>query len=254
MSETNSVVRKLDRAEHHLNDLKARIGAQPQHRTIRTVLEADENGSRYVYRLDLPEPPAGAAIIAGDFLFNVRSALDHLAVGLVPPRRRYKTSFPVITRDIWRSDSATDGELEDMKSWWDRATTDMNPRAIAVLKSLQPFHDRIPPDDDHALVALNAFQNADKHRELVAFMVGVEVGSLTVDGITTPLAEGAKNGAAVYTSETEVDVQLDATPIVGFTIGAKRPYRPFPFAFEQILGCAREATDRLLPLSVRITE
>src|SRR5271155_2160247 len=79
---------KLDRAEKHLLELKGAIAdyeSQRLHDVSRRV-ESKRKPDEWVYRLVIRGNLDDRwAVIAGDYLFCVRAALDHIMVALQPP-------------------------------------------------------------------------------------------------------------------------------------------------------------------------
>jgi hypothetical protein len=76
------------------------------------------------------------AIVLGDLLFNVRSALDHLAVACAPQARKRQAGFPLYENQP-RSDEQR--KFESM-------TRGMAPQAVSVIEYKQPYnvHNRTP--------------------------------------------------------------------------------------------------------------
>src|SRR5438270_13940786 len=80
---------KLERADKHIDDLERLVMPLADRATKGIVREEhfkpyfELGHPRYVYRAtDVPEIGTDCATIVGDALFNMRSALDHLAVQL----------------------------------------------------------------------------------------------------------------------------------------------------------------------------
>ena len=78
-------------------------------------MKPEKDGPRWEYRLDLSavQPPSELLpIVIGDYLFDVRSALDHLIVSIAPRKHRYNVSFPIFRRDPLARREAS-GEYRD---------------------------------------------------------------------------------------------------------------------------------------------
>jgi len=92
---------KLDRAEHHLKKVRKMIrtfsDGHPydavRHDNVRIN---NQEVWRYVLRFT-HQPDENLPIIVGDVIHNVRSALDHMAVAMVPNDRRRKAGFPIFS-------------------------------------------------------------------------------------------------------------------------------------------------------------
>jgi hypothetical protein len=169
--------RKVERAERHLKDFEALI-APFQHRRGYPVSEGFEtyDGERlWTCRLDIPEPEDPLLpIIAGDLMFNLRSALDHLAHAMVRRATR-QTAFPLFTVDPHEQDPVTGEYLhrEDRDRWL-AMTKGFPKRAIPTVELVQAYHLKRHGRDPRygALALLRAFQNADKHRRLAVIVGG----------------------------------------------------------------------------------
>ena len=84
MPTLESVDAKIDRARSELRLLKADIAAFCEERARLIVREeSDDKKELWVYRGDTPKAPIQWSIRAGEFAYNLRSALDHLVWQLV---------------------------------------------------------------------------------------------------------------------------------------------------------------------------
>jgi hypothetical protein len=124
----------------------------------------------------------------GDFLYNLRSALDHVVVASVPRRRRYRAFYPIVDRDLWGKD--TEGRYviydNEARERFDDAVEGIDPLVKSFIQVLQPYvADQIPDLADpsgettygparHVLSHISRLENADKHRELVNIATGVQ--------------------------------------------------------------------------------
>ena len=54
-------------------------------------------------------------VIIGDCLYNLRSALDHLAVAIAPRKRKANAAFPVETTDPWKKDAVGNFVYPDVR-------------------------------------------------------------------------------------------------------------------------------------------
>jgi hypothetical protein len=134
-----------------------------------------------VRRLDVPDLDPFLTILAGEILFNARSALDHLVGALILPEKRtrwivHHAQFPIFTNDIDAADPATGKYLNGPdRGRWEAMTKGLAPDAIDAIKFFQPYHfARDGIDSAHSsMTILNDLQNADKHRQLVIGAQGV---------------------------------------------------------------------------------
>jgi hypothetical protein len=143
------------------------------------------------------ELPAAWALIVGDILHNIRSALDNLAFALVEVARIPRVSDPERGLfPIWPSHK----EFKDIR---ERDIGGMAPEAQAIIESLQPYRRE---DSLHfsRLYLLNELANVDRHRRLVLscpipeprIAVGVGAGAgKGVQDIGVTAHAGATTGA-----------------------------------------------------------
>jgi hypothetical protein len=178
---THSWRSKVERAEHHLRDFEGRIGPVKDKRAypVSERLETEDQERIYVFRIDIPEPDDPLLpIIAGDLMFNLRSALDHLATAMVPEAQRTrKTAFPIFRDDIDQLDPLTNKHLHsEARVRWEAITKGFPEGAMPIVKQVQPYrHLREGRNPEYAAMALlGAFQNADKHSRLAFVLHGLK--------------------------------------------------------------------------------
>ena len=231
---------KLVRAEHHFEELERTIRAYSDTRPYRAERVLDSQADRDVwrFRLVMPEKPdPQIAIILGDVVHNIRSALDHLAVALAPPNRKKSAGFPIENFDFWAKDGRTyrrrDRGAIQSRTAFRRRTRGMHRRAQAFIKALQPY--RQPDPKDNSLYLINRFENADKHRELISANFGLH--DVIVSAYIGRPGNGARlpernygfceNGAKLFettppdgfTLDSEVHVEVAGAPAITFDLG-----------------------------------
>ena len=177
---TPSFLAKLERAEHHLAELRGAIeiyrGTDKKSRPYTVQKRIEGKRASEVWRLHFTQSASNTniPIIAADAIYNLRSGLDHLMSAMVPPKKRGSVMFPIFWRTVWRAD--VDGENEqrrkDRERWRSDVETLPDP-AVEYLKRLQP-----PDDDQHAqtpdgLRLLNQLSNKDRHARLPVVAHGV---------------------------------------------------------------------------------
>jgi hypothetical protein len=155
----DGVLAKLGRAEEHLDALDARIGAYFARKPYASVREYDpQHGARLAGIRITERPPADLALVIGDYLHNLRSALDHLAWQLViasdgKPSKR--TEFPIYKNAAVYKKRTSGTAIHPLVS----------PDIGVLVESVQPYH-----EGDRALLhplwVLHELSNIDKHRTL----------------------------------------------------------------------------------------
>jgi hypothetical protein len=236
---------KLVRAKQHLDELKAAVRSYSDSRPYEVSQSVEGKGNRreWVYRAtisDAVDPLLPA--IAGDFLFGARSAIDHIAVALVPNKRKSKASFPIATVNIWEKDPTTGDYFKRNReaiASWETATDGMPAKAYKLIETLQPYQwikDGQDPND-HVLAILSALHNADKHRQLVFVKRGIAPTRITVRAhdermygrAVPPLPSHklAEDGAVIARLPHEMDVQVEGA--VQLAIGSSQHTENYPF-------------------------
>jgi hypothetical protein len=80
----DAIIAKVDRAKEHLRDLQRELrsffASDPY---VVATKVAPETRRLIYYVADVADPPVKLSMIVGDAIHNLRSALDHLAYGLV---------------------------------------------------------------------------------------------------------------------------------------------------------------------------
>lgn len=168
----SGVREKLARADDHIQEVKRRITPFAQAASDSIVRENDVKASKVSYRLphDLPEPDPAWGPVIGDALFNMRSALDHLAWQLVildggqPCEHTY---FPI-------------HESRTHKSGKPRVLTIQpqikSPLILEALDLVQPYQtvERQQSLWSDAFYLVNTLGNFDKHRLLLTAVHGID--------------------------------------------------------------------------------
>jgi len=265
---TDSWWLKLDRAEQHLKEFEGLI-APLLERCVNPVSKGWETYNQqlmFVYRVRFSNPDLDERlpVIAGDFMHNVRSALDHVAVALAPDDRKRDASFPIFTCDIHARDEATGSYLHssDRRRWLSRVGG-MPQKALAIIDFVQPFHGDHKWQDprDSPLALLSEFQNADKHRELTVVAQGLtdpEFLFTNPDGTVTrkqPLEppdglmrDGAIVGLDSANPPQKMEMQVEGTPRIVIGSSIDGPVRGCPGALERMLTLACVLVDDLAAL------
>jgi hypothetical protein len=243
-----SFVLKMSRAEKHLIELEAETTryADSNPYEVRTTRE----GKRDVHRLWFTVSPSPEiAIIAGDFIYNLRSGLGHLAGALVPSDMRRSVEFPVFWQGVW--EDGPEGENKQRaydRKQWRTYTRKMKPQAVAILKSLQP-----EPEDNVRIAKLdfiNRLCNTDRHTKVPVIRAGLRdpIGYWkTRDGQmqrgTTDLNETyglAEDGAKIHAPDRAVDVKIEGAAAIGIRVGNEgRSYVLIPESFREALDWTR---------------
>ena len=167
---------KLIRAKEHLSVLEYRIGAYA--RASSHLLIAGPDGKHTVRIGD--QPPADISILVGEVIYQLRSALDHLAFDLVKVNRRGITlpagwekrcEFPLLL-NIPTKGNPPVAYKPLPRDYWDRSLPGISDSAFAIIEGLQPYH-RLGVTNALRLIA--DLSNIDKHRHLHVTVTKVAV-------------------------------------------------------------------------------
>jgi hypothetical protein len=241
---------KLKRAQYHMVEIdrEARRYAKVNAHVVERVPNSNSKPNRWIYKLRIVEQPDPmVSVIFGEFVHNLRSALDNLVVASVPRSRQKSASFPVLFEDIWATDA--DGGFivkdDERRKSFETATKGLDPLFIDAIKVLQPYQHRPEEWDTHVLGILSRLENADKHRRLIALGSGLRdaTARITVKGNskTYTLAKGIRqtvdDGAIVAQfdyigrgplNESEVEVEVSGTPVISVRIAGLDGNAPVP--------------------------
>lgn len=158
---------KLDRAETHLKALQdeAAVFLDSDAYGVREHFHPD--GRHYSLSIEVRrEPPLILSVILGDFIHNLRSALDHLAWQLVlandgTPTKA--TQFPIFTSPPVSGDALRK---------WTGNVEGMTAPVIDEIRGIQP-HTAGNQAHLHSLAILASLSNEDKHRLPVACVAAI---------------------------------------------------------------------------------
>lgn len=152
MTHLPSIRAKIERAKEHLLQLDDELHTYLDGDPMALVRQIQPDGETSVIAVQVvTQPPVSLSVLVGEIAHQLRSAVDHIAYGLVlaagnSPTRR--TSFPVCKTRPNRL--SVDGGVSS--------------EALTRVDELQPYQQREPTA--HPLYVLNELWNVDKHRNL----------------------------------------------------------------------------------------
>ena len=189
-------------------------------------------------------------MVAADFIYNIRSGLDHFAVALNPPKMRTHVGFPIFWEGVWENGiEGDDEERTKARERWNTCTREMQPGAIAVLKKLQPPENRRNTDFEiYFLEALNRLSNKDRHTHLPIMSVGLASSTCSwnlPDGSSgtgyDPRYWGmVQDNAELDLPEGAMDVEIRGTPKIAIRASGKKGDVEVPEYFERLISNVRE--------------
>jgi len=143
------------------------------------------------------EPPPDIAIISGEIIYQLRSALDYLAFDLVkrnhtgtplPKTWEKRCCFP-----LWFDPPVKPAAY----NCFEREMPNISKAAFAFVERVQPYHGR--GDVVNALSVIGKLSNIDKHRHLNVTLANVEHHEIltTSHGTISHRRSGLKHGAKI---------------------------------------------------------
>jgi len=162
-SRVDNIRLKIERAKKHINDLQIEINAFLNTKPYVISTKQNPQTRQLIYYISsVKDVPSQVALIAGDCLQNIRSALDHLAWQLVESNGQKPTTstcFP-IHDDAAKYKSRYMGQVRGMSN-----------AAINAINAIKPYK-----GGNDVLWKIHKLNNVDKHRLLIT--VGSAFGSL----------------------------------------------------------------------------
>lgn len=175
---------KFKRAQRHMVEirhaLRAYAKANPYSPTCikDPKRERKRRPIRWHYVLNLDPPNEMFTLMLGDFIHNIRSALDHVAVANSRPDCQKSAGFPLETRDIFALNERWEfiHPDRDARKSFNRMIEGMHFLAKTVVIESQPYRSVTPVS--HILGLISRLENLDKHRQLVATGAGLRGGAI----------------------------------------------------------------------------
>lgn len=182
-----AAVAKVERANHHISDFATQVRRFFDGYPYNVMQEADQETQRFGYHLYERRrfPDRRFALIIGDALHNLRSALDYLisACSRANGASQDRSQFPFA------------GEEKKLADAIDRHVTKAGAGEIAagLVRRLKPY-----PGGNDSLIALHALDNIDKHRLVLPLACKIEV--TVTAGLYEGLPESSATGS-IYSPE-----------------------------------------------------
>jgi hypothetical protein len=251
---------KVKRAQKHMVEIRREVGAYAATKPYEFVRVPRPYRKPYsnlniIHEVRITsQPNPTLAVMLGDFVHNLRSALDHVVVASVPKTHRNTASFPIAHADPFakRANGEFGVKDNDAREKFETAIRGLTPEAQAVVIRNQPY--RLGVDAYRSSIGIiSRLENADKHRSLL--LVGGGVHNVTADvsyknGVMLPLptawfdqqsGEFGKDGSEVgYRlldtlppdfNAAEVEMKFSGTPFILINIprrGGNQPPSDFP--------------------------
>lgn len=159
MASLEGVKLKLVRAEEHLCLLDQKVKEYFNRDPLEVVKKTDGEFVRAILHIR-EQPPPYLGVIIGDYLHNMRSALDHLFWQLLNfplpgGIRANRLNFPIFIEEVAYLEAINSNGLSRCVS----------KDALAIIEGMQPYHGG-DQANMHALWFIHELSNRDKHRML----------------------------------------------------------------------------------------
>lgn len=203
---------KLIRATKHLHAIESCVGAYSRRNPCKPVEHSDGKET-----LDITEqPPSDIAVLAGEMVYQLRSALDHMAFDLV----KFNASNIQLPAD-WEEQCCFPLRLRVPKetpvyNCFSRILPGISEQAFAFIERVQPYY-RV--GTGNALRLLAELSNVDKHRHLnvtVPKAAQYEQIKLTGGWDSSSVRGGLKHGGEVYPPSARNDMERKFLPYITF--------------------------------------
>lgn len=201
---------KIERARKHLGDFDEICAEFADTQADRIVQHRKSHqGSIRTFKFDAP--PSLLSLIFGDFVHNLRSALDYVVRELWEDNggKTGQAGFPVVQHPKeWEAGGCCNRPIDKV--------SELIESAITEIKGLQPYHVWFHRDD-HPLGWLTRLDNRDKHNKLnlTAYFIS-HIGTGTSGWwFGAPRSNQSDAGARV----TLAKMDMDFKPGIGVTLG-----------------------------------
>lgn len=160
---------KVERAKFHLECLDDAASEFLATNPYRTYIEVDREQSQKLLWIEVTrDPPSSLALILGDCIHNLRSALDHFAwqCALLKGNPRRECQFP-----IFLNEAEYLGKPGRRRSGVSMLREVKVPEAIALIEGVQPYHKGPAFRQLTGLWIIDVLSNVDKHRLMPVVML-----------------------------------------------------------------------------------
>src|ERR1017187_2832356 len=257
MNGIESAKRKVERAEEHLQALPFKAAA---YSTDRSNFVVEEGNGEHKLRF-VNQPPLEITILAGEIVYQLRSALNHLAFELVKSNASNAAlekgwdrdcEFPLLLNIPTIGDSRVPRTKEQIfELFRKKRLPGLTKKAFVVIEPLQPYNGGNGPTQ---LGWLAKLANVDKHRHFhIVSQQAYQtewVKSPRIDSQTLlRLQDGAKIPATLHSADELADaVQVERTidyPFISFEESAL-PADVTDVPLDNVLELCVSAIERLV--------
>lgn len=247
---------KVERANHHINDLNAQINAFIARKPFGFVRKENHTQGKALVRTDQYEPiPTAVSLIAGDAIHNLRAALDMVMYGILHQVAKDPTriAFPI----AWRGPEALEGAINKGQANLCRK------EVIDEIKALEPY-----PRGRYLLHELHELDVIDKHRLIITTTHETLIRASEADKVLPWMPAGSDKITLALHRETafeypiprlprrqrramrddaivETEIEVKPTFVVCFEEGQPLARKGVVAELQKMSGFVREACERV---------
>jgi hypothetical protein len=212
---------KLTRASEHIEAVKASIAAYGSAGNAFEIVPAKDGNDKLKI---VSDPPAHISILCGEVVYQIRSALDHLAFSLVkvnsanvPADWEEHCAFPL---KLSLPKTVQNAPVPYGHDSFSRSLPGIPKEAFAFVESVQPYYGS-SRFCSRFLTMLEKLSNIDKHRHLNLTVTRVRINELV------SFETGKAQGAWSIRSDSEVlESAVRADSSMGRAVGVERSLAP----------------------------
>lgn len=219
ISHIDSANLKLARAAEHIKEIKERVATYAASEPHKIIVESAHKGTMRV-----TFPPHDVAIPIGEALYQMRSALDHLAFGLV------RTSNPLLPANWERNcefplkinlpETVSACPVPFGHDSFSKALPGIGIGPFTIIESLQPYYPSGAPNT--WLRFLAKLSNIDKHRRLNMLRPRiVHTESRRNSGFLRTLDDGAEVRSGTGLNEIDLPADMERRFVATITFNER---------------------------------
>jgi len=215
----NGPSRKVERAKAHLDEFKRILAAHESSHPIRVRAEIDTKARLHRYRYEAIDPPPMLGLLAGEFVYQLRSALDH-AVWLIGCSRSpsgeapSNSEFPVFIEPRDRRENGRN--IPGFEKSGRNKVSGLSPYAQTSIELMQPYHRGDAANSD-PLWMLHELRNLDTHRVIQPVVAHLHIPNL---GGRVRIGGGPfKSGDIFAIVPSTLDPKTNFEPHLAFSVG-----------------------------------
>lgn len=215
----NGPNRKIARAKTHLQEFERLLASYETSKPIHVRAEIDPERGLHSYRYVAADPPPELGLLVGEFLYQVRSALDH-AIWLIACSRAESgeavpgTEFPVFIEPADRRDNGRN--IPGFETTGRKKISGLSDYGQSVIEGMQPYRRGDAANGD-PLWVLHQLRNLDTHRVIQPVFGNLHMPRL--NGLVRVMGRFLNNGDVFAIVPSALDPEVNFKPHLRFSVG-----------------------------------